>query len=685
MKKIALITGSVETAKSLNAQLRVFLPESISIEVYVSDDGIRSVENTDLIVFSSQALYEEVCSMEVLDINVQYIVGIRTINYDALDLIVSIPNQTKVLLVNDLKESAEEVRNAIFEIGLDQMDLGLYYPGCSIDLSEYRIAITPGEMKYVPPVIPEVIDIGSRIFDFKTIAKILTQLNLLEQSSGSFSKMYLEKIIKIAKGLAVSKAEVVKLNENLERVIDSFNAGLLVFDHHYNIVVFNDILKQILKMKKYMFVGNVLNRVIHNKKLLMFLMDGMYDESYNMSIDGNEYVVTKFKISDSELICVSFKSLNAHNLTRRTKQEAIRKRYVAKYYLDDILGISDGIMKFKEVLLKLAKTDMNILIQGESGTGKELTASAIHNHSLRLEAPFLAVNFSALPDDLIESELFGYAEGAFTGAKKGGKIGLFEEANGGTIFLDEIGDISLKVQSRLLRVLEEKEIMPIGSNEIKPVDVRIIAATNRDLLQMVGEKRFREDLYFRLKMGFIQLPPLRERKEDIPILLEYIAHSMTISKVRFSDELVMRLTNYDWMGNIRELKNTINYMLAVRTSDELTVADLPNENFFKSVDFNCDNLKVEDPVCHWNSAINSEIFLNDEQRYFLETIFKFINEDKAVSRKTLSEQSFLGKYKRSENQVRRILNQLQDKKLIEMSKGRRGIILTEIAYKTIIK
>ncbi len=684
MEKLALITGSKETAISLQHQLQVFIEGTFQIDLYVSDEGIVSEIDADYLVFSSQTLFEEVSALNVFNLKKPYVIGNRTVNYDALDLIVSIPNQSKVLLVNDLKETAQEVKEALLEIGLDHVVFDLFYPGCSTDFSGYQIAITPGEIKYVPVGIPEVIDIGTRIFDFRTIARILTLLNLMEQSSGSFSKMYLEKIIKIAKGLSTSRHETATLNENLNRVIDSFNAGLIMFDKQFNIVVINDILKQILKVKKYTYVGNTLSKVIHNKKILMFLMDDTNQENMDLTIDGSDYVASKFVIGDSNLTCVSFKSLNAHLMTKGVKEEAIRKGYVAKYTLDDIIGRSESIKKLKEIILKLAKTDMNILIQGESGTGKELAASAIHNYSLRSDAPFLAVNFSALPDDLIESELFGYAEGAFTGAKKGGKTGLFEEANGGTIFLDEIGDVSLKVQSRLLRVLEEKEIMAIGSNEIKPIDVRIIAATNKDLMQLVNEKSFREDLYFRLKMGFIQLQPLRNRKEDIPMLLEHIANAMTVSNVQFSEALIERLTQYDWMGNIRELKNTINYMLAVRTGDCLTVDELPDENFFKVLDIEDVKATSKNGLTEKSETVEKthvSVFLNNEQKYFFDMIIKYLAEDRVVSRNTLSEESQNGRFKRTENQVRRILNQLQDKHLIEMSKGRKGIVLTELAYK----
>ncbi|MCD4713517.1 MAG: sigma 54-interacting transcriptional regulator [Clostridiales bacterium] len=675
--KIALLTGSKETCKSLTKQLKNFLPQTIELDVYMMDEGLGDVSSPDFIIYSSQALYEEVAVLGKIDPTIPFVVGKRTINYDTLEMVVSIPNKTKVLLVNDLYESALEVKEAMEEIGLDHMELELYYPGCNKDPMEFHHAITPGELQYVPPGIENVINIGSRIFDFKTIAKVLSHLDLLEQSSGSFSKMYLEKIINVAKSLANSRAQIINLNESMDRVIDGFEEGLLIFDPGHNIVVFNDMLKTILKIKQFRYIGNRLSRVIYNKKLLVYLTDDFLTEPLEMSIDGNEYIVSKFKINQSGMTCASFKPLKEHQKTKALKEEAIRKGYVAKYNIDDIVGRSLAIKKLKSLIDKLGKTDMNILIQGESGTGKELAASAIHNHSNRSDAPFLAVNFSALPDSLIESELFGYAEGAFTGAKKGGKKGLFEEANGGTIFLDEIGDISLKVQSRLLRVLEEKEIMPVGGNEIRPVDVRIVAATNKNLIKMVNEKSFREDLYFRLKMGYIHLEPLRNRREDIEILLDHIAEGMTSTKVEFSRKLIQKLEAYDWMGNVRELKNTINYMLAVRTSDFIDVEDLPSESFFTA---EINESKEFEPTLKHSEEL---IYLSDEHLFFLSLIHQMISADEAVSRTSLSEMSRNGRFKRTENQVRRILLQLKELGMVQISKGRRGIELTEDGYQRI--
>jgi len=673
MEKIALVTGSRDTADSLYKQLKFFISDKVIINPYVIDEGITGFNNEELMVFSSQALRDE--AYQVLSIpQCRQIIGQRTINYDGLDEIVSLPQGENVLLVNDVEESAREVENALKDIGLDHLNITLYYPGAKCDPSQFNVAITAGEIRMVPAHIKHVVDMGSRIFDFRTIAKILASLNLLEESSGSFSKMYLEKILKVAKNLASSRAEIISLNENLHRVIESFNAGVLMYDKSFRIIVFNDSLKHILKVNRYLPVGSDLRKVIQNKKLLNFLTEDQDNHLFELSLDGLDFVVSKFTLSQDGITCASFKSMK-----RMTplEESIIKKGHVAKYHIGDIVGTSDSITRLKEIIPKLSYTDMTMLIQGESGTGKELVASAIHNASQRASAPFLAVNFSALPDDLIESELFGYAEGAFTGAKKGGKLGLFEEADGGTIFLDEIGDISLKVQSRLLRVLEEREIMPVGSNEIKSIDVRVIAATNKDLKKMVEEKTFREDLYYRLKMGFVHLQPLRERREDIPELADHLVSTLSTGEVRLDEKLIKLLMSYDWPGNIRELKNTINYMLAVRSGNMLEVEDLPHEVYFgrqsdlvRSYEGNKVVLEGTRDPDGASMNVNAAII------YFLRLIERMKRENQIVSRVTLSEKSKEGVHYRTENQVRRLLTQLDEYGFISLSKGRNGIALT---------
>ena len=239
--------------------------------------------------------------------------------------------------------------------------------------------------------------------------------------------------------------------------------------------------------------------------------------------------------------------------------------FVAKSSFGNIIGTGPAIQKAKKIAAKYAKSSVTILLESETGTGKELFAQSIHNASNRKHGPFVAVNCATFSETLLESELFGYEEGAFTGAHKGGKIGLLELAHQGTIFLDEIDAISPSLQSRLLRVLQEKEILRVGGNRIINVDVRFIAATNKKLYNLVKEGKFREDLYFRLNVLNLRLPPLRERIEDIPHLIDFFIHkSKGRSKnVNISSKGIEILQKYDWPGNVRELEKIMKKILVM--------------------------------------------------------------------------------------------------------------------------
>ncbi|MEJ2726772.1 MAG: sigma-54 dependent transcriptional regulator [Deltaproteobacteria bacterium] len=256
----------------------------------------------------------------------------------------------------------------------------------------------------------------------------------------------------------------------------------------------------------------------------------------------------------------------------------LRKKLEEKYAHDEIIGKSEAMQSVFQLVERVAPSDSTVLITGESGTGKELVAQAIHGNSRRCYMPFVAVSCGALPETLLESELFGYEKGAFTGAEHT-KKGRFELADQGTLFLDEIGDISLKTQVDLLRVLQQKEFTRLGGQEIINVDVRIIAATNRDLKRAIEEKRFREDLYYRLNVISIRIPPLRERKEDIPLLARAFVRKdcleMNLEEKRISASAMKALIDYDWPGNVRELENVIERALVIGQGREIVPDDLP--------------------------------------------------------------------------------------------------------------
>lgn len=250
-----------------------------------------------------------------------------------------------------------------------------------------------------------------------------------------------------------------------------------------------------------------------------------------------------------------------------------------RFTFDDIIGHSTSLSETVRLAKLAAQSNSNILIIGDSGTGKELFSQAIHNASPVAEGPFIAVNCAAIPKDLIESELFGYAEGAFTGARKGGYIGKFEQATGGTIFLDEVGDMPLDLQVKLLRVLQEKLIQRVGSEHVIPISTRVIAATNRDLKKAIQEGMFREELYWRLNVITINIPPLRDRKIDIPEFIRFFIDKFSKSsnkQVRDIDhDALKKLMDYSWRGNIRELENSLEHAILVSQSDVITWEDLP--------------------------------------------------------------------------------------------------------------
>ena len=275
-------------------------------------------------------------------------------------------------------------------------------------------------------------------------------------------------------------------------------------------------------------------------------------------------------------------------LEQKVRKSLYNKGHVARYCLNDVIHRSPATRQLIETAREYAKSPSTILIQGESGTGKEIFAQSIHRESRHSDGPFVGINCTALPENLLESELFGYGEGAFTGARKGGKPGLFEIAHRGTLFLDEIGEIPTSVQARLLRVLEEKSVMRIGQETNIPIDVRIICATNRDLEKMVQEGQFREDLYYRLNVLRLELLPLRERREDIPVLIDHFLHilpeSLGLPCPVFSAEAREVLVNYYFPGNIRELRNIMERLVVisrggiVRREDALSTLRKPERS-----------------------------------------------------------------------------------------------------------
>jgi two-component system NtrC family response regulator len=306
------------------------------------------------------------------------------------------------------------------------------------------------------------------------------------------------------------------------------------------------------------------------------------------------------------------------------ENRALRRELDKRYSFAEIIGTSEALQKVFRLVEKVAATNTNILVQGESGTGKELVARAIHHHSPRSAKPFLAVNCGALPESLLESELFGHTKGAFTGAV-GAKPGLFRSADGGTVFLDEIGEVSPALQVRLLRALQEHEVTPLGSSTPIKFDARIIAATNRNLEQEVSENRFREDLYYRLNVIEISIPPLRERREDIPLLAKHFAartaREQRSDEKAISTEAMSALINHAWQGNVRELQNAIERAF-ILSGEAIDLSCLPEKISQASGNNSGGGRPMRDPE-------GLRPTLDEMERRYINEVMRSVSDDKA--------------------------------------------------------
>lgn len=363
----------------------------------------------------------------------------------------------------------------------------------------------------------------------------------------------------------------VERSARLRVILDSITQGIIVTNEYNKIILYNPAAEKIFRIPEEKVLGQDAVETIPNSRMHNVLKSGEAEIAVLQDINGGTIATNRIPI-EAEGKCIGVVSTfeditKIQQLEQKIREKIYKKGFVAKYSFDDVLTSNENMIELKKIADLYAKTDAAILIQGESGTGKELFAQSIHNASPRSNGPFVAVNCAAIPDNLLESELFGYEGGAFTGAKKEGKQGLFELAHNGTIFLDEIGEISKGLQARLLRVIQEKEIMRVGGDKVIPINIRIVSATNRNLEKQIEVGGFRQDLYYRLNVFNIILPPLRERKEDIALiaskLLKRFVGNHTIDINRVIKEINPLLVAYDWPGNIREFNNIIERLVLV--------------------------------------------------------------------------------------------------------------------------
>lgn len=659
MKTIGIVVDSdINLAEILKENLLEVFKDFVEINIYrlkhiKSDEKI--VEDA-LLVMSREKAIETFKHVE----NRENVITIqRTITIDAFVKLLTIPQAANVLVVNDNDSTTIEFAAYLNAI-LKNIKLEPYIKG--MDTSKYKIVITPSELSHIPKNIDVVFDTGHRVIDSTTFIQIMSILKIENPQINNRLLEYFNTIISINNGINEKFIDLVDKEQILKALLSNTSDGILILDSDKKVKLYNEKLALFLNIKENI-IGKKINYVLEKHIQDADLIDKLSTENKLESeiwIKDNRY----FNFSKKTIIemgKINGYLINIIEITYIKKIEQnlagklMGKGQVARYSFEDIYTRSEKLEHIIELSKNVAKSDYSVMIQGESGTGKELFAQAIHNHSNRKNQPFLAINCAALPEQLLESELFGYVGGSFTGALKDGKKGLFESANHGTIFLDEIGDMPLNLQSKLLRVLQENQISRLGAHEIINVDVRIIAATHKNLTNQIEMGVFRSDLYYRLNVIPIQIPSLRERKEDILDLLKLFLDE----DIEVSDEAAKMLHNYPWPGNIRELQNASKYILMMNSENRtLKEKHLPDyiQNYFLE---------------NQHKQIEVEV---DKKILVLKAVYKLNQIEKTAGRGNISKHL---SQKISEAEIRGILEKLKTEELIEISNKRLGACITE--------
>ncbi|GGB11381.1 sigma 54-interacting transcriptional regulator [Agarivorans gilvus] len=389
------------------------------------------------------------------------------------------------------------------------------------------------------------------------------------------SALFSDYIKHVAQSVVSNVQNKAKQPHGLEEVfinlIDNMDQGVLVMNQDNSVKYGNQPALRNLNL-----TSSDLNKIKINIRPLVNCKNKLEGQQHIISLgEREELLVGQFYNSHAhKLFLMSF--FQPHNPVIAYETNAV---------LSEVIGDSTGIRHIKSLMTRIASSPSSVLINGQSGTGKEVIANAIHKLSNRAAKPFIAINCAAIPDQLLESELFGYTKGAFTGASTKGRVGLIQAANEGTLFLDEIGDMSMQLQAKLLRVLEAREVTPIGSNKAIPVDIRVISATNRDFAELIARGEFREDLYYRLNVIPLHLPPLKEREGDVPLLVNYFValhcQRLGVANPGVTKEVMHSLSHYSWPGNVRELSNLVEYLINIVPEGAPLSMDFLPPNFEK--------------------------------------------------------------------------------------------------------
>lgn len=654
-KSVTVIAYNQLTLDSIFAYLSDIFRDYVLIKKYTVKAYLDLKEDhSDLVLLSGERTYRAV-EHKIGD--KKYLIGHRYIDYRNITTLVQIKPDATIYLVNDEASTAVEGINQLREIGYE-FNMIPFYPGAKVD-TNIKIAITVGEPSIVPDGIETVYDIGSRVSSISTISTIAVFLELTYSVIDTITMRYMSHFVDLLQNNWLYMTKFHQANEMMKTIMDHSKYGICLMDQSQRIISVTERFQKMLGISQRNMVGQSVQSLFKNQGY-----EGTVDELIEMGgiltnpfeedilIEGHEVP----SIEGSPIILYSSYVKEVNEKERLIRRNSVKSNDKRRYTFDDYITHSPQMCRMIEKAKKMALNNSCVLIQGESGTGKEILAQAIHHHSPRSHENFVAINFAAIQPTLLESELFGYTSGSFTGAKKNGSMGLIEKAHKGTIFFDEIGDAPMSFQVRLLRVLQEREIRRIGDTLNTPVDIRVIVATNRNLMSMVKEGTFREDLFYRINVMPLETVPLRNRKEDIHLLMNHYI------KLHFNDntldmdfiitEALKRfLMTYEWKGNVRELINIVEYFLCIKGAKKVEISDLPS-------------YMIESDHSEDRSIALSEFDIE---------VLKIIQKNPKIGRKKICEHL---PAPIKEGKVRSILIQLRESEFIQVNTTRGGCVIT---------
>ena len=681
MKKIAVVALDPLAGASYTKEVRDLFGEYAEVVGYSVRDGSAAgvLPRADLFAISTDAYGSAEEEARHVPIDSQIMSIEVTFYWETLKKLFEIPQGTKVLFVNVTSNMAREAITQLSSLGVNHLQFIPYYPGAVLE-EPVDVAVTPGESRFVPSSVKTVIDCDHRPCSYGMMVEIALRLGLEYLPETESFMNYAKVVASNHYSFDLMYAKSRRQESQMHILAESLDEGLIGVNETGDIFVCNKKACQIARISEELTMGKKGEEVFPYIPFYQVLREKKAVPEKIIRLFGTDISLAVVPVVRKENCIGAFAMLQKFN-EQESRQNALRRQmmqkgHYARYTLDDVIGISTAITETKNILRKMAATDSPVLLMGETGTGKELMAHALHQASRRADGPFIAINVAAMPENLLESELFGYEEGAFTGAKKGVRPGLFEFAHQGTLFLDEVEGMSLSMQVKLLRVLQEGEIMRVGGGSIIRVDVRIVAATNESLEEKIQDGSFRKDLYYRLNALTVEIPPLRKRGDDIFLLLDYFMRKMG-GDFTLSEGVKAFLRRHPWPGNIRELQNAVEYFNYL-AKPVIGLSDLP-PTMTRFVDDGSDDGEgeVNDNAADDKEADMAYQAAVDKKQFVLNQLALAWKEGKTAGREKILEAAKKDHISMTQKQVRVLLDELAKEGLIQVGRGRGGSKITE--------